>query len=306
MQRRRSEDGLFFSTQLNMAEVAPPFTGAFVGARATVEYPASVSLSAPPVTSEWPHEFNYSSLGELHFWDATGTAPDASTRGWLRQLVANGEIFFIRFDFKGPNYACLRHDAGGNTFFLISLPSGAIPRGTQHVAPPGDYAGLTYEITRSPSQSIVSPLTLPGDTIIDLTVSGVGLGQHAHAFDYERPSATPPDPPAPVIIMFSPNGQVGFVYVDNIAKTPTGPIYLLIGRRAKILNPTAPTSPIADPELSNLADAENLWVTVNNRTGSITTEDNDFTADMSAAATLAERIRQARQFARGSRQKGGR
>ena len=45
-------------------------------------------------------------------------------------------------------------------------------------------------------------LTLPGDAVIDLTVSGVGVGQDINAFLAASPTA-------PVIIMFTPSGQMG-------------------------------------------------------------------------------------------------
>ncbi len=302
IERRRSEDNSLYSTQLYLAEVSPSFTGSVVGTRATVEYPTAISPPIPPSSPEWPLEFDYTNLGELYFWDAKGINFDLSTSALLRNLVANYEVFFIRFDHKGSYYSCMRYDVGATAHFLISLTFGEIPRGTEHVPPPATFAGLTFEITRGPSKSIVSPQTLSGDAILDLTVSGVGLGQHAHAFDFQVPQPNPLPPPAPVIIMFTPAGQVGFVYVDNIARLPNGSIYLLVGRRAKIANGAT----LGDPELSNLADPANLWLTINNRTGAITTDDNAATDFMPASVSVRERIKAAREFARGSRQKGGR
>ncbi len=261
-----------YSVQLYLAEISPNYTGDVLGARATVE-----SLGG--------------GVGQLYFGDAYGQNL-VSNPAVLGQLVAPGEKFFIRFDHKGPLYTCTRLATG----YEITLPTGAVPRGTEH--PPanvGPRPGLTYEITRSPSKSIVSPLTLPGDSVVDLTVSGVGVGSTANVFANALPNE-------PIVIMFTPSGQTSSVFVNNIQYIAGGSIYLLIGRRAKVLSPALAAS-TDDAELSNLADLTNLWVTINNRTGAITTEDNAATF---APLTLVERIKAAREFARGSRQKGGR
>lgn len=305
IERRRSEDNHLYSTQLHIAEVSSSFTGAVVGSRATILFPASITIPAPPVVPEWPHEFDYTNLGELYFWNEAGTNIDASTAGYLVELVANYEIFFIRFDHKGYYYGCMRYDMGGVPHFLISVSSGVIPPRTEHVVPPVVPAGLTFEILRSPSKSIVSPLTLPGDTILDMTVSGMGLGQYADAFDYEWIPPPPPDPlppPTPVIVMFTPTGEVGYVYVDNVAKIASGPVYLLVGRRSKITL----SASFANPEFSNLAEPTNLWITINNRTGAVTTEDNAVPPVLAGSPSFTEYLRAARSFARGSQQKGGR
>lgn len=283
IERQRDEDGRLYATRLYTAEVSPGYTGAILGARATIE-PTTFTLP-PSAATEWPNEFDGTSLGRLHF--SEGNA-------YLQSLVADTEIFFIRFDHKGYNYACIRVGAD----FFISTPLG-IPPGTAHTG-----SGLTYEITRGPSKSAVTPVTLPGDSILDLTVSGVGLSQYSHSFDYELLPSPPPSPlppPAPVIIMFAPTGQLGHVYVDNVAKMPVGPVHLLVGRRSKISDDVT----LHDPELSNISDSTNLWITINNRTGAITTDDNAATYALPPGTPRTQRIRAAREFARASRQKGG-
>lgn len=292
IERTRSEDGNLYATQLHMAEVAHSFTGAVTGARAAVQFPAPVTPpSSPNSSNDWPS--SNTTFGSLSFLGPDGTQGEGTTRAMLAGLVSDFQVFYIQFDHKGPKYACLRYDKDGTTHFLISLPSGQIPPGTR--IPGVGRPGLTFEITRTPTKSIGTPLTLPGDAVMDLTVSGVGLGGARHAFDAE---ALPDAPPAPVIIMFSPNGQVHQVYVNHIPKVPSQSIFLLVGRRAKITKPTIP--PNADPEISNLADPTNLWLTINSSTGGVTTENN---APISAGDQHP--IKTAREFARGSRQMGG-
>jgi hypothetical protein len=160
---------------------------------------------------------------------------------------------------------------------------------------------LPYEITRGPVRSSVTPLTLPGDSVIDLSVSGVGSS------GYELdPGAIAPWVATPVIIMFAPSGRVDHVYAANLAFRPFAPLHLLIGRRAKVVSPLTDMS---DPQRCNLADPTSLWITIAERTGSIFTSDNADTSFLPPATPPYDpslRIKAAREFARSSIQKGGR
>ncbi len=291
IERQWNVDNQVYATRLFTAEVPPSFSGAVMGSRAMVEFPSSVSFTPPIPDPNWPYEFDASVLGRLQFVLPDGVTADANTVGLLNNMISDLELFSIRFDFKGRYYACVRSGSD----YLISIPNGV---------PPGTLMGMVsaepgqpYEISRGPTKSIVNPLTLPGDTVLDLSVSGVGLGQYATALGYT--SAVAPADPRPVIVLFHPSGQLGQVYVDGTPKTPTGPLYLLIGRRSKLATAATPYT----EEASNLADPTNIWVTVNNRTGAITTDDNSVS---SAAMTPIEKITAAREFARAARQKGGR
>lgn len=286
-----------FAQRLSMAEVAPSFTGATVGARCTVINDTSTSRP-------------------LRFWTAwtptSGQTLDSETTGLLNLLTdaTLQEKFFIRFDHQGPLYQCANN---GGTFQITGLPPGFVPRGTEDpgsgvttIVPGKRPVGLTYEIIRSPSKSAVNTLTLPGDTVVDLTASGVGLAGDANGFNGATVGGR-------VIIMFAPSGKTGAVYVDNTEFNIGASIYLLIGRRAKVLSPINPSGPpdilpdAADPEKSNLADPANLWVTINNRTGAITTEDKAVAAGVpTTAAEYLVYLKATREFARSSQQKGGR
>ncbi len=267
-----------YAVQLYMAEVSPNFTGSILGSTCTIDTTTNTLRFWTP-------------------WTPLGQQLDLNTETQLNQLTVLPENqFFIRFDHKGPAYPCFNNSG----VFNIGFPNGIFPKGVEDpggaATPPGSRpVGKEFEIIRGPSKSIVSPLTLPGDAVIDLGLSGVGVSVDANAFGLAMPGA-------PVVIMFNPSGLPGAVYVDNVDYPAAGSIYLLVGRRSKVIAPALAASTI-DPELSNLADPANLWVTINNRTGAVTTEDNVATT---AAATVIERIKAAREFARGSRQKGGR
>jgi hypothetical protein len=140
---------------------------------------------------------------------------------------------------------------------------------------------------------------LPSDTAIDLSVSG--FGSSGNQFD---PGSLPT---SPVLIMFMPTGRVGSLFVNNTGVYPTGAINLMIGRVSKVVDPL--TTNFADEQTAaqaNLTDTSNLWLSIGHRTGTVVTTDNVDTSYMPAAATLAERLRAARDLARTKIQKGGR
>ncbi|MFW6171920.1 MAG: pilus assembly FimT family protein [Planctomycetota bacterium] len=277
MEVQADPDGPRYAARLHMAEVAPHFTGAVLGERCTVE------------PTEEP------GAGRLHFWDRDGVTPRPQTTDYLEALLSpdHPEKFHIRFDHKGPVYEC-GHDPDNAGVFEILIPRG-VPPGTDHPSNPSNPGprpvGQTFEITRAPDKSIATPMTLPGDAVIDLTVSGVGIGGNSFVGATSN---------MPIMVMFNPSGEVRTVRMNNDSRQPTGSIYLMIGRRAKVVAPDG--AGFSDPELSNVADPANLWLTINSRTGAVTTEDNAATPEN---MQVQARIRAAREFARGSRQKGG-
>jgi hypothetical protein len=244
--------------RLFLAEVAPSFTGATLNSRATV-----------------------SSTGIIAF--------NAADQQILSTLLVLNERFTIRFDHKGFLYHGKR---SGPTTWEILIPLGIPPGADASVNP----AGVTYELTRGPTRSAAAPLVLPADSVLDLSVSG--MGPKGWQFD----SATAGD--LPVIVSFAPSGRVEYVYAAGIAERPSAPIHFLIGRRARVVNPT-PAS-VASPITANLADPTCLWITISERTGTAITSDNADTSQLLQTTSVADRIGAAREFARRSAQKGGR
>ena len=70
--------------------------------------------------------------------------------------------------------------------------------------------------------------------------------------------------------MFQPDGSAGDVYYDGTVVRPLGWIHLLAGR----LEQVNPTSPLLDTETetANLMNTANRWVSINHRTGTVTSE----------------------------------
>ncbi len=256
------------ATMLYMAEVAPPFMGGTIDSRVMVMPTGNLVFSA---------------------------GFDGSI---LATMVAVGETFSIKFDHKGFLYIGDRlPDVAGNPVFQIVLPTG-VPPGASVGGP-----GLPFEITRAPVRSPVKPLELPGDAVIDLGVSGYGT--RTNQFDSQfNPSPLPPPllpiTQSPVIITFTPAGNVDWVFVRNTSFRPFGTLHLLIGRRAQVVDPwTANFATLGDD--ANLSNLTSLWVSIGHQTGRVLTAEND----VAAGATLAERIRAARSFARDAIRMGG-
>ncbi len=70
-------------------------------------------------------------------------------------------------------------------------------------------------------------------------------------------------------ILFLPNGSVGTVSIGATATAVCEPIYLLVGKRQRMLNTSGGST---ESTWTNYQDLGNLWVVINPQTGMITTE----------------------------------
>ena len=290
--------------RLYMADVPPPFTGDFAGARATIE----------PQNN-----------GNLHVWFrdgfSTGVAP----------LVSVGDV--IRFDYKGPYYPILRvfHNpnagVGLKTQLWIGIPPGEVPPAAIGVRVP-------YQILRAPVKSNVSPIELSGTSAIDLNVSGPGLSTQAPRPPWP-PAGPPPewaleswqippsppqqqslgpilfapvrgmpadpdnDPPpdlTPVVIVFSPSGRVDHLRVQGQIIVPQDTVHLLLGSSENV-GRADPTGNLADDALTN------VWVSIGVQTGSVTTAE---VAKVTATnVPFAVQVHSSRRIANKKHQMGG-
>jgi type II secretory pathway pseudopilin PulG len=182
--------------------------------------------------------------------------------GSLPSLLGSGQVFEIRFNHRGLWYRVARSGYQIQNF-------GSQP------APPIGATGAIFQIRRAPVR-VGNPVELPKSTAIDMTVSGIGLS----GTEFSSLTAS-----TPLQIMFAPAGNAYFP--DG---APQGTIHLLVGLAAKV-DATATT----DPERSNLADGNALWVSVGRMSGVITTNENVPGSGLPAA----------RQFATNREQQGG-
>ena len=100
---------------------------------------------------------------------------------------------------------------------------------------------VPYRIYRSPVKIPSTTLQLPAGTVIDLDASGLDGGTSF--------SGSPG--PGDVVILFAPNGSIyqvwlnGFGAVGGVSPYISQPVFLLVGKRERMLNtvPAIPPTP---------------------------------------------------------------
>ncbi|MCO6456734.1 MAG: type II secretion system protein [Pirellulaceae bacterium] len=224
--------------------------------------------------------------------DGDGTTDNLSERGW----------------------------SGSDDYFVTDPP--VPPAGTR----------VSFEIFRGPTKTGAPPLSLPPGTAIDLHHSGIGaIGQQFRA-DNAGAAVSPLNGPVlddqPVIIMFHPTGEIRSVHYGVVPRNasgeaagvsrlaqflPAGAIHLLIGETDKFQQ-AEPPDPSNVAEVAfftnnnvdrNLASTDGLWISVNQRTGNITSSPNGWQAVPVGSPTLLESLLRAREFARTKQTAGG-
>ncbi|MDO5554121.1 MAG: prepilin-type N-terminal cleavage/methylation domain-containing protein [Planctomycetia bacterium] len=118
--------------------------------------------------------------------------------------------------------------------------------------------GVPFKVLCAPRSTMTAPVGLPRGTVVDLTYSGDIDGLYGNNN---------------MTIMFSPSGEVdSVVYGSGTSKIPSHTIYLMIGRWERV---PAFSSDIwrslEEDEIPNFADGTCFWVTVNPRTGMVST-----------------------------------
>lgn len=210
---------------------------------------------------------------------ASATSSDAGETAILDSLIASGEGFFIRFNFRGEWYAAARN---GSAYSLLVGYS---------VAPPSQ--GVPFQIRRAPVR-VGNPSELPAGTVVDLAYSGVGI------------TGTDFSPAANFVrVIFAPEGNVALLNYQrrdamNMLITqsdaPSSGLFFLVGQSIKV---GSRGQDLADPRnSSNLAEGTNLWVSVGRLTGAVATSENVVNASRETDATnYPIDLRTARQFA---------
>lgn len=203
---------------------------------------------------------------------ATLTFASGSAASLYSLLNSNSNYMFeIRFNHRGVWYPA--RATGPNSY---AIDTTALP------TPPIGANGAIFHIRRPPVR-IGNPIELPKSTAIDMTASGIGI---VSPLDTEFRSLT-----GSLQVMFAPAGDAYLWIGDGTPRgAPQGTIHLLVGLTTKV-DATATT----DPERSNLADGNALWVSIGRMSGVITTNENVPGGNLAAA----------RQFATNREQQGG-
>ncbi len=152
-------------------------------------------------------------------------------------------------------------------------------------------APVPFKVIRAPQPTLAPPIGFPTGIIVDLQYSGIDSFGTRNASadgqflwsnvgsDFRPQSGTDREP---VIVMFSPSGSVTFVRGRNVIDKD-GPIHFLLGRWDRAAGEwsqdengnwtrRADASPYPpDDELRNYQDLANIWVTVDQYTGRVTT-----------------------------------
>ena len=179
-------------------------------------------------------------------------------------LIRVGERFKIQFDHRGPFHEAMRlatPTTPGAAEYVLLLD--AIGTGGQIPKAALNGSGVPYTVHRRPARSFNPPLRLPQGAVIDLSVSGIGHD----GYEFVSPLSAAQ---RPVVVMFEPDGSVGDVYYNGGVDQPLGWIHLLVGRQEQV-NPTTPLLD-TETETANLMNTENRWVSINHRTGTVTSE----------------------------------
>jgi hypothetical protein len=161
---------------------------------------------------------------------------------------------------------------------------------------------------------IGNPMQMTAGSCIDMTYSGIGpndmpMQSLANGMFPPLSQLGLPSPPwsiqpslSAVAVMFGPGGNVDSIYMiitmgsvnyTYIYRPPTT-VHFLVGRSNKVAPPSLATTThptglsIFDPETSNLADPQSLWVSVSRQTGAVVTADNmPPPIDLATASTSA-------------------
>lgn len=217
--------------------------------------------------------------------------------GTVRRRLRIGDL--IKFNFRGPKYritaimpltnSVLNVNAVQSVQISISQPNMPLPQFGADGLPFQIYhLGIGSQGAGSGSGSpqsfdplhftVVPPLQFPDGVVIDVGNSGPGVTQQFNAPD-----------PTPISLVFSPEGRIAYLGCALEGEVyrvvpPLRTVHFLLGRADQL-----------GPE--NLADLNNMWVSVGHQSGRVITTEN---APNDGSLSVA------RSYALGGRAAGGR
>ena len=277
-------NGQNFSMNLSYVEVPLPYSGDTVNSRVLVSGGEITSFVSGDAL--WQNQIRYGDLVKLNY---------------------RGESFILTSTTTPPDTKVGRvvttAPGGTDRWYLYSTISGGIPSNL-----PQSYSnspGTPFQIFRQPVRSSAAPLQLPEGIVVDLQLSGIGLGPSG-IFGNINTGTTPPTY-NPVtwnpIVMFSPNGAVSSVHMSQGMLRPNSPIYFLMGRRELMhdVSKSGYDENLYDPNTTNPENQylQNFWISIANTTGTVTT------AECAANTGPANDPTNARGLARDARISGG-
>jgi hypothetical protein len=193
----------------------------------------------------------YAESPPVYAGDSEDAAADVKAGGYASLSGANTSLIkegdFIRFNFQDPYYRIIT--GGDNIQFAPTTPGTPLPEPEDGVP-----MRVPFQVLRKPRKAMGAPVQLTGNVVVDLTMSGTGATGREFAQAKSKQ----------LVILFSPAGHIDRVYTsDQASFIPTSPVHLLLGRNEKV------------PDGTNLQDPLNLWVSVGNQSGLVTTSHID-------------------------------
>lgn len=156
----------------------------------------------------------------------------------------------IQFNSCGPFYPIRQI---GDDYYIEKLPGLELPA----------RLNVPFKVSRDPRPTMTAPIGLPSGAVVDLEFSG----EETEGFTFG----------GDVTVVFSPTGEVDHVEDGSGPFVPTDTLYFLIGRWDRIsalgVENDPKYGPVSSAEdgLWNFEDGTNFWVTINPRTGLVST-----------------------------------
>lgn len=209
----------------------------------------------------------------------------AADKYWA-SMVGEEKEPLIQLNHIGPYYPIYKKNG---SYYIVEIPELKFPT----------RSGVPFKVMRDPRPTMTAPIGLTKGAVVDLEFSGNESGTF--------------EPGGNVIVMFSPSGEVQYVEDKKGRYIPTETLYFLIGRWDRICALGYEWDPvlneyvtITDDGLWNYEDASNYWLTINPRTGLVTTaEVNQPLTYTNNKDVVNNKIYESREFARRSKRNLG-
>jgi prepilin-type N-terminal cleavage/methylation domain-containing protein len=160
--------------------------------------------------------------------------------------ICNGDL--IQLNNQGPLYVIANASAYPALELALNDPV--------YIAPWLGGEKVPYKIFRQPQKMHATPLILPLGAVIDLESSGTDQGDTRGLYSsngLQIPS---------IIISFTPNGSLDYIYINHNPYPVSQPVYLMVGKREAV-----PSQATMHPY--NWEDLNNLWVAIQPFNGSV-------------------------------------
>ena len=198
-------------------------------------------------------------------------------------FVANEKSPSIQFDNCGSFYPIY------NNTYIVKLPGLEFP----------SRLNVPFKVKRDPRPTMTAPIGLTQGAVVDLEFSGWGEAE----LDLFALGAD-------VTVMFSPSGEVEYVQDGFGTHVPTETLYFLIGRWDRLavlgydVDAYGDDVTLTEDGLWNYEDGSNFWVTINPRTGLVSTVEVNPPVNYTANDAFGP-IEESREFGRVSKRNLG-